>query len=332
MKKRTAVLLASAALAAAALAGCSNKNQTQTSAAAEDSTETSTEESTQEATEAAAEEQEINLVIAGGDGAGLAAAIQAVADGVNPSSILIVESGKELAADVTEKESFVNAANTAEQFDQEIEDDYEIYLADTLKAGNNLNNPEMAEFLAEDAEGAKDWLENLGIKFGDLKKENGSSVARSFYAEGGELNTLTKDALVKKVEELKIPVELGAELKAVSYNDEGAVAGVVIEADGKENEVNTTALVVTDQALLALFEDAQVYKDAEGKAAGLLVNSVAEVLGSDEESIPGLYAAGGIIEAGIHGAQALAGNEMTAMIVFGSTAGTESAIYISDNK
>ena len=55
-----------------------------------------------------------------------------------------------------------------------------------------------------------------GMEYGDLAQEAGSSVARSFPAKEGNLNELAQEALLKKVEELKIPVEYKAELKSVA--------------------------------------------------------------------------------------------------------------------
>ena len=72
----------------------------------------------------------------------------------------------------------------------------------------------MAAYVSENSEEAKDWLaDTLGMEYGDLTQEAGSSVARSFPAKEGNLNELAQEALLKKVEELKIPVEYKAELR-----------------------------------------------------------------------------------------------------------------------
>ena len=55
-----------------------------------------------------------------------------------------------------EKEDFINASETAEQFEAEIDDTYDTFLSDTLKAGKNSNNQDMAEFLVESAEGSQE--------------------------------------------------------------------------------------------------------------------------------------------------------------------------------
>lgn len=76
----------------------------------------------------------------------------------------------------------------------------------------------------------------------------------------------------------------------------------------------------------------QLTKAADEKATGIIVNSCAEVLDAAGEPVPGIYAVGGLIDAGVHGEAVLPGNDLTATVVFGETAGVESAIYISDNR
>lgn len=335
MKKKALVLLASAAVTAVVLAGCSNKNQTAATEGASSSAEES-ESTAEQTTEAPKEEEKAGLVIAGGDGAGLAAAIQAVEEGLDPSRILIVESSEELASDVKDKEAFINAADTQLQFDAEIEDSFEAYLADILKAGNNKNSQELAEHLAESGEEAMTWLNGLGIQVGNPKKQEGSSAARSYSVkEGAALNEALSEALVKKAEELKIPVETKTSVKEILYNENGAVSGVKLESDGKEKTVDCIALLVTDESMLPLFQNMEIQftKGADDKENGLLVNNCTEVLkaGEENESVQGLYAAGSLIGSAVHGEKVLAGDDMTAMIVFGRTAGTESSIYVSDN-
>ena len=54
-----------------------------------------------------AEASDAQLVIAGGDSAGLIAAVQAAAEGMDPSKILILAPGEELAADMAEMAPYV---------------------------------------------------------------------------------------------------------------------------------------------------------------------------------------------------------------------------------
>ena len=223
----------------------------------------------EEATEAVgeAEASDAQLVIAGGDSAGLIAAVQAAAEGMDPSKILILAPGEELAADMAEMAPYVNAANTDEQFQANLTDDFEIYLSDIMTAGNNTNNSDMAADVSENSEEAKDWLaDTLGMEYGDLTQEAGSTVARSFPAKEGNLNELAQEALLKKVEELKIPVEYKTELKSVAYDEEGALDRITVTVDGKDQEIDCLALVATDVSLIPVFEESQVYGDCRERA------------------------------------------------------------------
>ena len=121
MKKRLMVLLASAVVLAS-LAGCGSNNAAEASGAsseAEEAAETAGPALESEDAAAGTEEAEkpgekkTELVIAGGDAAGVAAAIRAVSEGMDPSAILIVEAGDELAADAAEKGSFFNEIGRA---------------------------------------------------------------------------------------------------------------------------------------------------------------------------------------------------------------------------
>ena len=105
-----------------------------------------------------------------------------------------------------------------------------------------------------------------------------------------------------------------------------------VTVDGKDQEIDCLALVATDVSLIPVFEESQVY-EADGKAAALVVSNNAEQLNKDSgELINGLYAAGPILSAAVDGEGVLSGNELTEAVMFGSTAGTEAAVYVSDNQ
>lgn len=327
-KNRKAVA-AAALLGTAVLAGCQGSQTAQTD---ESNTEAESQQQTEASSEDVKEEKKTELVIAGGDGAGLVAAIQAAAEGLDPASIRIIAPGSTLGEDMENMAPYVNAYNTQEQFDEGIEDDFEIYLADTVAAGENTGRQEMASYLVENGEMAVDWIrETLGIELGSISQQEGSSVARSYPAAEGNLNEKVRSAMTDKIEELGIEVTYNAEVTKAAYNEEGILESVTIVTEDGEETLPCTALVATDLALLPVFENSQVYENAEGPAA-LIVSDCAEQLDESGELIPGLYAAGPVIEAAVHGNKALAGNELTSMIVYGITAGTESSIYISDSQ
>lgn len=325
MKKKT-IAIWSAAVMAVVMAGCSSKAAIETSAPA------STEIKEEVKPEA---KKNPEIVIAGGDGAGLIAAIQAVKEGAAPSSILIVEKSGELGADISSKENYVNAADTDEQYDNGIEDSFEKFLADIKTAGKEKNNQDLAEMMAESGEETVSWLRNFGIEMEGVTKNEGSSVARSYEASGDKkLSEALSEALLAKVKELKIPVALNTEVKSIAFGKDGEVTGITLADKEGEKNLPCLSVVISDKELLPVLKDSSIKftKDTADKVTGVIVNSCAEVQTDKEESVPGLYAIGTAISPAVHGEKALSGNEMTAMILFGSTAGTEADIYAEDHK
>jgi fumarate reductase flavoprotein subunit len=60
---------------------------------------------------------------------------------------------------------------------------------------------------------------------------------------------------------------------------------------------------------------------------GLRINGRTQVLRPDKNRIPGLFAAGEVT-GGVHGANRLGGNAMTALFTFGPIAGREAAAFV----
>ena len=332
MIRRKTLFLLTAAAVAAAMTGCGNKNAAETSAAATTAaaqTEASSEPETKAPEEAG---DQADLVVAGGDGAGMIAAIQAVKEGLDPSKVVIVEKTGELGSDLDSMENFMNASNTDEQYDGDIEDSYELYLGDITKSGNNKNDVNLAGFVAESSEESLTWLRDMGIEMDGVTKENGSSVARSYTAANGDLSKLLKAKLLEQVETLKIKVETDSAVDEVLFNEDGSVSGIKVSGTEGQKTIGCAAILITEPDLLTLLKDtSSVFTtDEAGGITGLLVDNCAEVVSQDGEFLPGLYAAGRVIAPAVSGEAALPGNNMTAMILFGITAGSESEIYVSD--
>lgn len=327
MKKHTWALLPAAALAAALMAGCTNNKTVETTAP------TTTEEATTAAPEP--ENKKAQLVIAGGDAAGLTAAVQAVAEGMDPSQIMILQTNGALGADLASMDIYLNASNTDEQYDQEIEDSFEAYLADIMKAGAEKNTQELAETMAENSEEALIWVREQGIELEGVTKQEGSSVARSYASvEEQKLPEALRDTLTQKVEELKIQVIKDVKVEELLLTADESLAGVKITGADGEETIDCIAVVIADKELIPLFQDIPAAFTTDGSEAqtGLIINNCAEILSSEGTGLPGLYAAGSIIDPAVHGDKPLAGNQLTATVLFGSTAGTEASIYVSDNK
>lgn len=328
MKRHTLAVLSCVALTAAALSGCSKKP------AAESPAASSAAVSAEETKPAQAGVLKMDMVVAGGSGAGLVSAVQAVKDGADPSKILVIEASGTLGSDLAAKEDFVNAADTDEQYKQKIEDSYEKFLNDMNAAGNGKNNQDLSEFLAESGQEVLDWLSDINIPMTGVVKKDGSSVARSYTPDGSQkLPDALEKALLKQMEDLKIQVMKDTSVKEITFGKDGQVTGLKVSGKDGDKMIDCTSLVVTDTRLLPLLKSQPVQFTAgeDSKDNGLLINNSAEVMNQDGESIPGLYAAGAVIEPALFGEKPLPGNDMTATILFGITSGTESGMYAKDN-
>lgn len=329
MRKKSLAAWTAAVLAVGALTGCSSQG---TGDKAEETARPGTsQEAAKESTQAdqPALMKDTDLVIAGGDPAGMAAAIQAVAEGTDPARILVLGSGEE-----TLSGNCMNASDTEEQADAGIEDTVDSYIADTLAAGGGKGNQEMVEHLGEESQAALDWVRDLGIELSGVTQKEGSSVARSYEAADGEdLGSQIQTKIQEKFDSLNVTVAEDGELSQVLYGADGEVTGVKVKGTDGEQEITCRSLLVTDDAYLDLLGALGVsyVTDESGKNIGVNVDSCANAVTADEGEIPGLYAAGDAIEAALHGDKALEGNELTGMVVFGTTAGTEASIYAQDN-
>ena len=74
------------------------------------------------------------------------------------------------------------------------------------------------------------------------------------------------------MEDLKIPVKTGAEVKEIVMNADGVVTGVKAEIDGTEETIDSIAVVAADKDLLSVLSgmEIQLTKAADEKLRALL--------------------------------------------------------------
>ncbi len=93
-------------------------------------------------------EKEADIVIAGAGGAGMTAAITAAQAG---KKVIILEKGSVSGGNSSYATGGMNAADTHYQAEQGIEDSADLYYADTMKGGHDINNPDLVRTLAENS-------------------------------------------------------------------------------------------------------------------------------------------------------------------------------------
>ncbi|MEG1863617.1 MAG: flavocytochrome c, partial [Oscillospiraceae bacterium] len=112
-----------------------------------------------------------DVIVIGGGGAGLSAAISAFENGAK--SVILIEKMAALGGNTIRAGGAMNAVNPEKQKKQNIEDSIEKHYEQTLKGGHDVANPELVRVLVENALDAVKWLESYGVEF---KPEIGSVV------------------------------------------------------------------------------------------------------------------------------------------------------------
>lgn len=105
-----------------------------------------------------------DVVVIGGGGAGLAAAVSAHQNG---AEVILIEKMPRLGGNTILSGGAFNAVDPGRQKKQGIEDSIDKHFTQTYEGGDKLGNPELIRTLVENAYPAVEWLESLGMKFED---------------------------------------------------------------------------------------------------------------------------------------------------------------------
>lgn len=109
-------------------------------------------------------ERRVDVVVIGGGGAGLAAAVQAHQDG---ATVIVLEKMPRLGGNTILSGGAFNVVDESRQKLHGIEDSVERHVTQTYEGGDRLGNLDLIRVLVENAAGAVRWLEELGMKFQD---------------------------------------------------------------------------------------------------------------------------------------------------------------------
>lgn len=109
-------------------------------------------------------EYSTDVVVIGGGGAGLAAAVSANQNG---AKVILLEKMPRLGGNTILSGGAYNAVDPKRQEAQGIKDSVEKHITQTYEGGDKLGKPELIKVFAENAYPALQWLEGLGMKFND---------------------------------------------------------------------------------------------------------------------------------------------------------------------
>ena len=175
------------------------------------------------------------VVIVGGGGAGLAAAVSALQSG---AKVTIIEKMGYLGGSTNVCGGALNASDTEYQKALGIKDNPNKHFEQTMKGGHNTNDPALVRYLADNAKDALLWLESMGLKFNPkVGAATGALYQRSHYPDPAGGHTYV-DLLQSQLDKYPGRVQVFLETKATDLIEkDGRIVGVKVDNRGKKAEV-----------------------------------------------------------------------------------------------
>lgn len=173
------------------------------------------------------------VVVIGGGGAGLAAAVSAVQNG---AKVVVLEKLGYLGGSTNVSGGAFNAVDPKRQKAMGIEDSEEKFYDQTMKGGHNVGNPELVRYLTTNAMRSIEWLESLGSPFKDkIGTATGALWQRSHYGttpSGNHYIRTLENFLAEHKDSATIITD--ANVKSLIKDKDGRVIGAVAENHGRK--------------------------------------------------------------------------------------------------
>ena len=114
-----------------------------------------------------------------------------------------------------------------------------------MEGGHNAGTPELVKYMTENAMGAVEWMESLGVSFKDeVGTATGALWQRSHYPSTPSGNSYIRVFMDRIREMDKVTLLLNTPAKSLVRNDDGRVSAVICENAGKEVKVSASKGVI----------------------------------------------------------------------------------------
>ena len=194
-------------------------------------------------------DEEVDVVVVGTGFAGLAAAYEATKAG---ASVALLEKMRTPGGNSIISGGVIAAAGSPKQAEEGIEDSADTMYDDMLKAGLQLNHPELARKVAEESVSTVQWtIDELGVKYRGLVHMGGHSVPRAYGLEANSGSGIVVPQL-EKLKELGVEPRTRTLLKHIIRGEDGRVIGVEIREKYKfpDEESGTAKTIKARKAVV----------------------------------------------------------------------------------
>jgi len=177
--------------------------------------------------------KETEVVVIGGGGAGLAAAVSAHQNG---AKVIVLEKMPSVGGNTIISGAAYNAVDSKRQKAAGVEDSVEKHFTQTYEGGDKVAHPELVRTLVENAYPALEWLESLGMQFEDTIETIVGSLWPRGHIPVEPVGTGYINAYMRYINEHSNDIEVivNAEAKELIVED-GRVIGV--KAEGSEGNI-----------------------------------------------------------------------------------------------
>lgn len=208
--------------------------------------------------EKAQEDLTVDVVVVGAGGAGMSAAVEVAQGG---KSVVIVDKMPIIGGNTNRATGGINAAETPYQEAQGVKDSKQTFYDDTMKGGNDKNDPDLLRTLVDNAPVAVEWLNEMGAGLKRVTLSGGATNPRIHTPEDGSpVGPVVVKVLSKKLEELKVDIMLETKAEKIVEKD-GVVTGIeATDKNGNPFTITAKAVVLATGGFGANSEMVQKYR------------------------------------------------------------------------
>lgn len=192
---------------------------------------------------AAAQDETCDIVIIGAGGAGLTAATQAANKG---AKVIVLEKMGGVGGNTNNATGGINAAYTKEQERLGITDSTEQFFKDTMKGGQNINDPDLVQAMVDNSAAIVEWLQSdiVGADLSDVGLFGGATNKRIHRPQGGgAIGAHLVPLLYEAAQKQGADVRLNSTVTDI-ISDGGKAAGVKVSAQNGGYTIAAKAVII----------------------------------------------------------------------------------------